>query len=149
VARQHRYNSGADCRLMKDSASERPALEHPKRRFCCGQDRRRDSKELSEATAGNLQAPKDAWKSAGDQIARSHKKNCLIRGLTPELSRDAQRPSGVLHDSATSEAAKRSRLERIVRPLLSTPQGATSRTRPQSAPAQAARASLGQERDRE
>ena len=37
------------------------------------------------------------------------------RGLTPELSRDAQRPSGVLHDSATSEAAKRSRLERIVR----------------------------------
>ena len=35
--------------------------------------------------------------------------------LTPELSRDAQRPSGVLHVSTTSEAAKRSRLERIVR----------------------------------
>ncbi len=41
--------------------------------------------------------------------------NLLYRNLTPELSRDAQRPSGVLHDSATSEAAKRSRLERIVR----------------------------------
>ena len=51
----------------------------------------------------------------GDQVARAHRKNCLIRGLTPELSRDAQRPSGVLHDSASSEAAKRSRLERIVR----------------------------------
>jgi hypothetical protein len=39
-------------------------------------------------------------------------------GITPELSRDAQRPSGVLHDSATSEAAKRSRLERLVRRLF-------------------------------
>ena len=38
----------------------------------------------------------------------------LLESITPELSRDAQRPSGVLHDSATSEAAKRSRLERIV-----------------------------------
>jgi hypothetical protein len=63
------------------------------------------------------QLPKDAWRSADNQVAMPHKKNCLIRGLTPELSRDAQRPSGVLHDSATSEAAKRSRLERIVRQM--------------------------------
>jgi hypothetical protein len=63
------------------------------------------------------QLPKDAWRSADNQVAMPHKKNCLIRGLTPELSRDAQRPSGVLHDSATSEAAKRSRLERVKRRL--------------------------------
>ena len=31
-----------------------------------------------------------------------------MRALTPELSRDAQRPSGVVHDTAASEAAKRS-----------------------------------------
>jgi hypothetical protein len=41
------------------------------------------------------QLPKDAWRSAGDQSAMKHKKNCLIRGLTPELSRTA---------GATSEA---------------------------------------------
>ena len=38
-----------------------------------------------------------------------------IRGLTPELRRTAARTAGVLHDSAQGEAAKRSRLERIVR----------------------------------
>jgi hypothetical protein len=36
------------------------------------------------------QLPKDAWRSAGDQVTLTHKRNCLIRGLTPELSRAAQ-----------------------------------------------------------
>ena len=45
---------------------------------------------VSEAETGNHQAPKDAKRSADDQFAMTHKKNCLIRGLTPELSRAAQ-----------------------------------------------------------
>ena len=39
-----------------------------------------------------------------------------MRGLTPELSRTAARHGGVVHVTALSRAAKRSRLERIVRP---------------------------------
>ena len=45
----------------------------------------------------NHQSPKDAWRSAGDQIATTHKKNCLIRGLTPELSRTAARLGVMVH----------------------------------------------------
>jgi hypothetical protein len=32
------------------------------------------------------QLPKDAWRSAGDQVTLTHKRNCLIRGLTAELT---------------------------------------------------------------
>ena len=39
----------------------------------------------------------------------------VLAHLTPELSRATQRPSRVLHDTAQCEAAKRARLERIVR----------------------------------
>jgi hypothetical protein len=35
------------------------------------------------------QLTKDAWRSAGDQVTLTHKRNYLIRGLTPELSRTA------------------------------------------------------------
>ena len=41
--------------------------------------------------------------------------------LTPELSRTAARHGGVVHVTALSRAAKWSRLERIVRPLVSEP----------------------------
>ena len=39
-----------------------------------------------------------------------------VRRLTPELSRTAARHGGVVHVTALSRAAKRSRLERIVSP---------------------------------
>ena len=39
----------------------------------------------------------------------------IFCGLTPELSWPAQRPSGEVHDTAQGEAAKRARLERLVR----------------------------------
>ena len=42
----------------------------------------------------------------------------LFTGLTPELSRTAARHGGVVHVTALSRAAKRSRLERIVRRQL-------------------------------
>ena len=43
------------------------------------------------------QLAKDAWRSVGDQVAMEHKKNCLIRGLTPELSRTAARHGVMVH----------------------------------------------------
>jgi hypothetical protein len=49
------------------------------------------------------QLPRDAWRSADNQVALPHKKNCLIRGLTPELSRTAQRHGVVVHDTALAE----------------------------------------------
>ncbi len=52
---------------------------------------------VTEAETGNHQAPKDARRCEGDQVAMTHKKNCLIRGLTPELSRTAARNGGVVH----------------------------------------------------
>ena len=41
-----------------------------------------------------------------------------LAGLTPELSRAAQRPRRWDDHSASAEAAKRTRLERIVRPVI-------------------------------
>jgi hypothetical protein len=82
-----------------------------------------DSKDLSPSGGITGLSYAEAWAEMA-QVKRGFQAEptkialCLktiFCGLTPELSRDAQRPSGVLHDSATSEAAKRSRLERIVR----------------------------------
>ena len=58
---------------------------------------------VSEAETGNHQTPTDARRSADDQVVMTHKKSCLIRGLTPELSRTAQRRGVVVHDTALAE----------------------------------------------
>ena len=72
--------------------------------------------ELPELTTAPIRstASREGQSLSSSSCCCSSPEICLAH-LTPELSRDAQRPSGVLHDSATSEGAKRSRLERIVR----------------------------------
>ena len=45
---------------------------------------------VSEARAERIERPKDGRRRTDDQAAMTHKRNCLTRGLTPELSRAAQ-----------------------------------------------------------
>ena len=44
---------------------------------------------LSPKSGPDVTAAKDAWTGEGDQVAGTHKRNSLVRCLTPELSRDA------------------------------------------------------------
>ena len=77
----------------------RRRLDHPKS-IPESISRARTFDLLSPKTGLDVTAAKDGGTGEDDQVARTHKRNSLVRCLTPELSRDAQRPSGVLHDNA-------------------------------------------------
>ena len=76
------------------------------------------TQQPSPGAGHNPRVMAGAWARAGQgSSCRALCRCCGSAGLTPELSRAAERPRRWDNLSASAEAAKRTRLERIVRPL--------------------------------